>query len=103
MDGVGCFGQCRNMGSEPNIANMAALIGDIRRAAFLTPLAHGRAALAGELAAAAFLSPAAASAHLAKLTEDVVAPARTWGQGDIRCRYLDGERRTWRNLLASRP
>ncbi len=56
------------MRGEPNIATMAALIGDTARAAMLTALVDGRALPAGELAAAAGLSPPAASAHLAKLT-----------------------------------
>jgi DNA-binding transcriptional ArsR family regulator len=54
---------------EPNIAAVAALIGDPARAAMLTSLADGRALPAGELAAAGGLSPSAASAHLTKLLE----------------------------------
>lgn len=57
------------MRDEPNIATVAALIGDTGRAAMLTALADGRALPAGELAAAAGLSPPAASAHLARLTD----------------------------------
>lgn len=57
------------MRDEPNIASVAALIGDTARAAMLTALVDGRALPAGELAAAAGLSPPAASAHLAKLTD----------------------------------
>lgn len=55
------------MRGEPNVANVAALIGDPARAAILAVLADGRALPAGELAAAAGLSPSAASAHLNKL------------------------------------
>ena len=57
------------MEREPGIATVAALIGDIGRAAMLTALVDGRALPAGELAAAAGLSPPAASAHLARLTD----------------------------------
>ena len=57
------------MRGEPNIATVAALIGDTARAAMLAALVDGRALPAGELAAAAGLSPPAASAHLAKLTD----------------------------------
>ena len=57
------------MDGEPNIATVAALIGDAGRAAMLTALVGGRALPAGELAAAAGMSPSAASAHLAKLID----------------------------------
>ena len=57
------------MRGEPNLATVAALIGDPARAAILTALADGRALPAGELAAAGGLSPSAASAHLTKLQE----------------------------------
>jgi DNA-binding transcriptional ArsR family regulator len=55
------------MRGDPNIATVAALIGDPARSAILSALAHGRALPAGELAATAGLSPSAASAHLTKL------------------------------------
>jgi DNA-binding transcriptional ArsR family regulator len=57
------------MRGDPNIAAVAALIGDPARAAVLAALADGRAAPAGELAASAGISPSAASAHLSKLLE----------------------------------
>jgi len=57
------------MRGEPNIAAVAALIGDPARAAMLAVLADGRALPAGELAAAGGLSPSAASAHLTRLLE----------------------------------
>jgi DNA-binding transcriptional ArsR family regulator len=57
------------MRGDPNIATVAALIGDPARAAILAALADGRALPAGELAAAGGLSPSAASAHLNKLLE----------------------------------
>jgi DNA-binding transcriptional ArsR family regulator len=57
------------MRREPNIAAVAALIGDPGRAAILTALMDGRALPAGELAAVAGLSPQATSAHLARLRD----------------------------------
>src|SRR6185312_12436666 len=57
------------MRGEPNIAAVAALIGDPARAAILLALADGRALPAGELAAFAGVSSSAASAHLSKLLE----------------------------------
>lgn len=57
------------MEREPSIAAVAALIGDVGRAAMLATLLDGRALPAGELAAAAGLSAQAASAHLGRLTD----------------------------------
>jgi len=52
---------------EPNIAAVAALVGEPRRAAMLDALAGGAALAAGELAARAGVRPQTASAHLARL------------------------------------
>src|SRR6516165_8242957 len=57
------------MRDEPDIASVAALIGDPSRTAMLAALADGRALPAGELATAAGLSLSGASAHLARLTQ----------------------------------
>jgi DNA-binding transcriptional ArsR family regulator len=57
------------MRNGPNIAAVAALIGEPGRATILTALMNGRALSAGELASQAGLSAAAASAQLAKLLE----------------------------------
>jgi DNA-binding transcriptional ArsR family regulator len=57
------------MRGEPDVASVAALIGDPSRAAMLAALADRRALPAGELAAAAGLSLSGASAQLARLTE----------------------------------
>src|SRR5580692_7215380 len=57
------------MRGEPDLASVAALIGDPSRATMLTALADGRALPAGELAAVAGLSLSGASAHLARLLE----------------------------------
>lgn len=53
--------------AEPNVAEIAALIGDRVRAAMLFALLDGRPLPASELAFRAATSPQAASAHLAKL------------------------------------
>jgi len=52
---------------DPDLARIAALIGDPSRAAMLLALSDGRALPAGELARHASISPQTASAHLDKL------------------------------------
>ena len=52
---------------DPDVARIAALIGDPSRAAILLALSDGRALPAGELARHASISPQTASAHLDKL------------------------------------
>jgi DNA-binding transcriptional ArsR family regulator len=52
---------------DPDVARVAALVGDPSRAAILMALADGRALPAGELARHASISPQTASAHLDKL------------------------------------
>jgi DNA-binding transcriptional ArsR family regulator len=56
------------MSAAPQIAEVAALVGDPARANILCALLGGRAITAAELACAAHVSPQTASAHLAKLT-----------------------------------
>src|SRR6266851_5272237 len=68
------------MRGEPNLASVAALIGDPSRAAMLMALADGRALPAGELAAAAGLSLSGASAHLARLTQGCLIVAEREGR-----------------------
>jgi DNA-binding transcriptional ArsR family regulator len=53
----------------PDIAAVAALIGDTARARMLTALMGGRALTATELALEADIAPSTASSHLARLTE----------------------------------
>lgn len=55
------------MNHEPDIAAIAALIGDETRAAMLSVLLGGRAASASELAERAFVTAQTASEHLKKL------------------------------------
>jgi len=52
----------------PNLAEVAALVGDPSRANMLSALMDGRALTAGELGYIAGVSPGTASEHLAKLT-----------------------------------
>jgi DNA-binding transcriptional ArsR family regulator len=57
----------RSMNAEPNIAEVAALIGDPARANILTALMDGRALTASELAYRAHVTPQTTSHHLARL------------------------------------
>jgi DNA-binding transcriptional ArsR family regulator len=68
------------MRGEPDLASVAALIGDPSRAAMLTALADGRALPAGELASAAGLSLSGASAHLARLARGGLIAAEQEGR-----------------------
>jgi DNA-binding transcriptional ArsR family regulator len=56
-------------GTEPAVAEVAALVGNPGRANILMALLDGRALTASELAHVAGVSPQTASEHLAKLTE----------------------------------
>lgn len=57
------------MDSNPNIAEVASLIGDPSRAAMLLNLLGGKALPASELARAARVTPQTASSHLSKMVE----------------------------------
>jgi len=57
------------MKDGPDIARIAALVGDPARANMLTALVGGLALTAGELAREAAVTPATASSHLAKLQD----------------------------------
>lgn len=57
------------MKDGPEIAGLAALIGDPARANILTALMAGKALTAGELATEAGVTPQTASSHLAKLVD----------------------------------
>jgi DNA-binding transcriptional ArsR family regulator len=63
------FGYDRTMKDGPNIARVAALIGDPARAEVLTALLAGRALTATELADVAGVTKQTVSAHLAKLVD----------------------------------
>jgi DNA-binding transcriptional ArsR family regulator len=57
------------MKDGPNIAAVAALLGDPARANMMTALMHGQALTATELAQEAGVAPSTASGHLGKLEE----------------------------------
>jgi len=64
----------------PDIAPVAALIGDPARANMLTALMDGRALTAGELAREAGITPQTASSHLAKLARGGLISERRQGR-----------------------
>jgi len=65
---------------EPDIASIAALIGEPARAAMLLALLDGRALPAGELAFSANVAPQTASSHLAKLVAARLLSVETQGR-----------------------
>jgi DNA-binding transcriptional ArsR family regulator len=66
--------------AEPNLAKVAALMGDPVRARMLFSLMGGREVTASELAMRAGCSPQAASAHLSKLVEGGLLLSRRVGR-----------------------
>lgn len=64
------------MKEGPDIAQIAALIGDPARANILTALMSGKALTATELAFEAGVTAQTASAHLAKLTDGGLVAAQ---------------------------
>lgn len=68
------------MKEGPDIARIAALIGDPARANMLTALMDGKALTATELAAEANITPQTASAHLGKLREMQILRQRKQGR-----------------------
>jgi len=64
----------------PDIAPVAALIGDPARANMLSALMDGRALTAGELAREAGITPQTASSHLAKLGQGGLIAERRQGR-----------------------
>ncbi len=77
------------MKEGPDIAHIAALIGDPARANMLTALMSGKALTASELASEAGVTPQTASTHLAKLEQGgLVVPRK---QGRHRYFQLTGE------------
>ncbi len=77
------------MKDGPDIAQVAALIGDPARANMLTALMSGKALTAGELAREAGVSPQTASSHLKKLLDGGLLRLR--GQGRHKYYGLSGE------------
>lgn len=68
------------MESEPDLARIAATIGDPRRIQMLALLMEGRALTAKELALGAGIEPATATAHLKRLQEDGLLEAAPQGR-----------------------
>ena len=68
------------MKEGPDIARIAALIGDPARANMLARLMDGRALTAGELAAEAGVSKQTASSHLARLVGGALIAVEAQGR-----------------------
>jgi DNA-binding transcriptional ArsR family regulator len=68
------------MNTGPDLASVAALIGDPARARMLAQLLDGRALPASELAAEAGVAPSTASAHLARLLDGGLVSATRSGR-----------------------
>ncbi len=68
------------MNANPNLAAVAALIGDPSRAAMLVSLLGGKTLPAGDLARAARISPQTASTHLAKLVSGGLLVQEVYGR-----------------------
>lgn len=66
--------------TEPNIAQVAALIGDQTRAQMLIALMGGKALTATELAIEANITPQTASSHLAKLVANELLVVKKQGR-----------------------
>jgi DNA-binding transcriptional ArsR family regulator len=66
--------------TEPDLASVAALIGEPARALMLSALMSGLALPAGELAEIAQISPQTASSHLQKLLEGGLVAVETQGR-----------------------
>jgi DNA-binding transcriptional ArsR family regulator len=68
------------MSSNPNIMEVASLIGEPSRIAMLVSLLGGKALPASELASSARISPQTASSHLAKLVEGGLLRHESYGR-----------------------
>ncbi|WAH38052.1 ArsR/SmtB family transcription factor [Alicyclobacillus dauci] len=66
--------------SNPNLVEVAALIGDASRANMLLSLLGGKALPASELARLAHISPQTASSHLAKMVSAGLLVLETYGR-----------------------
>jgi DNA-binding transcriptional ArsR family regulator len=80
--------QHHNVKEGPDIAGVAALVGDASRAAMLSALMGGKALSAGELARVAGVTPQTATGHLARL--QAAAMLRVVCQGRHRYYELAG-------------
>jgi DNA-binding transcriptional ArsR family regulator len=80
MDRPPCFDYGRSMKTGPDIAPLAALVGDPARANMLTALLAGQALTAGELAREAGVTAQTASSHLGKLAAGGLIAQRRQGR-----------------------
>lgn len=74
------FGYARSMHADPDLARIAATVGDPRRIQMLALLMEGRALTAKELALGAGIEPATASSHLKRLLEDGLLESAAQGR-----------------------
>lgn len=68
------------MNAEPDLARLAATVGDPRRIQMLALLMEGRALTAKELALGAGITPATATAHLRRLLDDGLLAGTSQGR-----------------------
>src|SRR6185369_6653438 len=68
------------MESEPDLARIAATVGDPRRIQMLALLMEGRALTAKEMALGAGIEPATATAHLKRLLDDGLVTSAAQGR-----------------------
>ncbi|MGQ2978354.1 MAG: ArsR/SmtB family transcription factor [Polaromonas sp.] len=68
------------MHAEPDLARLAATVGDPRRIQMLALLMEGRALTAKELALGAGITPATATAHLRRLLDDGLVGSTSQGR-----------------------
>lgn len=68
------------MNAEPDLARLAATVGDPRRIQMLALLMEGRALTAKELALGAGITPATATAHLKRLLDDGLLAGTSQGR-----------------------
>jgi DNA-binding transcriptional ArsR family regulator len=68
------------MNAEPDLARLAATVGDPRRIRMLALLMEGRALTAKELALSAGITPATATAHLKRLLDDGLLAGTSQGR-----------------------
>jgi DNA-binding transcriptional ArsR family regulator len=69
-----------NADNEPDLARIAATVGDARRIQMLALLMEGRALTAKELALGAGVEPATATAHLKRLVDDGLVESTAQGR-----------------------
>ncbi len=74
------FGYHQIMNAEPDLARIAATVGDRRRIRMLELLMEGRALTARELALSAGIEPATATAHLKRLLQDGLLESASQGR-----------------------